>query len=349
MWLNSLCILRLLNISSIFLLFIFTSCKEDNKDGDVPIAASIDGENILLSELDLTIQNELYETLFGVYYMRRIALEELIAEKLLQKEAKIRNISKEQLLDVEVRAKKTQAGLEKFITDNHLENGIPDKDNPLRLISIETEEGRRYLQEAYEKKILENFVESLKVKHDISTYLETPSPPKLDLASLMAHSRGSNNPLFTVWVASDFNCSECQKYHGMFESLYKKYSNRIRFNFTHLSSETTLSSVVAESCAEQDRFWEMHDLIFLNTPRDTVDFLNLAERIDVDKNRLLQRLHNSSDIQNRIGRNISQLSALNVNVTPSLIVDGTLYYGEFSLERISEYFDETISRKQKKD
>jgi protein-disulfide isomerase len=105
----------------------------------------------------------------------------------------------------------------------------------------------------------------------------------------MGHSRGSKNPLFNVWVASDFNCSECRKYLEMFEALFEKYGNKIRFNFTHLSAEITLSSVVAESSAEQDKFWEMHDLIFRNTSRDTIDFLNLGERIGVDKNRLLKK------------------------------------------------------------
>jgi hypothetical protein len=47
--------------------------------------------------------------------------------------------------------------MEKVIADNHLQNGIPDRKNPLRLVSTETEEGRRYLQVAYEKKTPRKF------------------------------------------------------------------------------------------------------------------------------------------------------------------------------------------------
>ena len=41
----------------------------------------------------------------------------------------------------------------------------------------------------------------------------------------------------------------------------------------------------------------------------------------------------------------SSTERFNINVMPTLIVDGAWYIGEFSVERISEYLDGTISRK----
>ena len=137
------------------------------------------------------------------------------------------------------------------------------------------------------------------------------------------------------------------------EQIKKEYDGKVNIYFRHfplpMHGFARTAAKAAEAAGEQGKFWEIHDLIFRTTPRDTVEFLGLAERIGVDKNKLLNCLRNSSAIQNQIGTNISQLNASHVNVTPTLIVDGTQYYGEFSFEKISEYFDEIISRKQTED
>ncbi|HEY0744409.1 MAG TPA: thioredoxin domain-containing protein [Chryseosolibacter sp.] len=311
-------------------------------------AASIDGETISLSELDATIQSQLYESLFGVYYMRRIALEELLAEKLLAKEAKARGLTKEQLVAEETRIQNTEQGLQNFIKEKRIEEGIPDKQNPLRLIPLTSPEGKTAVMEAYQKDILIKLVNTLKTKYKAESFLVAPTPPRLNVSRLHGYARGSDAPLVEVWVVSDFTCSECQKHFNLFQGLFERYKSTVKFHFTPLSIKPTLASVVCECAGAEGKFWEMHDLIFTKKPQDTADFQRLAQQIDLDEKRLAECLDNSGSIQDKIAKNIRELDALTINITPSVIIDGRLYLGEFSFEKISDHLDELLEKKSKK-
>src|SRR6478735_5315034 len=96
----------------VLFLSLLSSCDNNGlfqKNGNkTDVVALINGTEIKMDELDALIQNQLYESLFGIYYKRKIALEELMAEKVFALESQKRGITKEALLKLEVNDQKSK-------------------------------------------------------------------------------------------------------------------------------------------------------------------------------------------------------------------------------------------------
>jgi protein-disulfide isomerase len=83
----------------------------------------------------------------------------------------------------------------------------------------------------------------------------------------------------------------------------------------------------AEAAARQDRFWEMHDLIFRNQLRlEPDDLRRFAERLGLDLARFDADLAGSA-VRDRIERDVQSGIESGVDGTPSLFVDGRRYEG----------------------
>ena len=83
----------------------------------------------------------------------------------------------------------------------------------------------------------------------------------------------------------------------------------------------------AEAAARQDRFWEMHDLLFRNQLRlEPDDLRRFAERLGLDLARFDADLAGSA-VRDRIERDVQSGIESGVDGTPSLFVDGRRYEG----------------------
>jgi formate-nitrite transporter family protein len=83
----------------------------------------------------------------------------------------------------------------------------------------------------------------------------------------------------------------------------------------------------AEAAARQDRFWEMHELLFRNQLRlESDDLRRFAERLGLDLARFDADLVGPA-VRDRIERDVQSGIESGVDGTPSLFVDGRRYQG----------------------
>jgi protein-disulfide isomerase len=83
----------------------------------------------------------------------------------------------------------------------------------------------------------------------------------------------------------------------------------------------------AEAAARQDRFWEMHDLLFRNQQRlEPADLRRFAERLLLDPARFDSDLA-APAIRARVERDVETGLQSGVDGTPTLFIDGRLYQG----------------------
>ncbi len=111
----------------------------------------------------------------------------------------------------------------------------------------------------------------------------------------------------------------------------------VRFAFRHfplteIHPHALAAAAAAEAAALQDRFWEMHELLFHRQKaledrdlRDYTEQLGLdIERFDGDRG--------SSDVLARIRRDVdSGLASGEVRGTPTLFIDGVLHEGPYDV------------------
>jgi protein-disulfide isomerase len=99
------------------------------------------------------------------------------------------------------------------------------------------------------------------------------------------------------------------------------------FPLREIHPHAQAAAEAAEAAADQDRFWEMHDLLFRNQMRlEADDLRRFAERLGLDLARFESDVADP-DVMARIERDIETGLQSGVDGTPSLFVDGRRYLG----------------------
>jgi protein-disulfide isomerase len=92
----------------------------------------------------------------------------------------------------------------------------------------------------------------------------------------------------------------------------------------------------AEAAARQDRFWEMHDVLFRNQMRlESDDLRRFAERLDLDLDRFDSDRWDDA-VRDRIERDVETGIQSGVDGTPSLFIDGRRYEGPRDADSLAE-------------
>ncbi|CAG5069856.1 hypothetical protein DYBT9623_02593 [Dyadobacter sp. CECT 9623] len=135
------------------LIFFVPGCENAGE-----VAAEVEGNKIYLREVDNLISNSLHEYLSAIYDARSIATTEIIARKLIEIDAKARNISFDSALAAGTMRIGEKISLKEYIKVNGLQNGVFDEANPLNLVDLKTDEGAKILESSYQK--------HLKIRYD---------------------------------------------------------------------------------------------------------------------------------------------------------------------------------------
>jgi protein-disulfide isomerase len=106
-----------------------------------------------------------------------------------------------------------------------------------------------------------------------------------------------------------------------FEVVYRHFPLR------EIHPHAQAAAEAAEAAANQDRFWEMHDLLFRTQQRlEAADLRRYAERLDLDLERFGADIPDPA-IRARVERDRESGEQSGVDGTPSLFIDGLRYRG----------------------
>ncbi|OFX42472.1 MAG: hypothetical protein A2046_08990 [Bacteroidetes bacterium GWA2_30_7] len=327
-------------ISLIFLI-ILLSCNQQKKDL-IPdnktsnyIIAQIDSQPIHINEIDNLTKQELYEQLYRIYIIRKVALEETINNKLLQIEAAKKSKTTEAFLSAYTNSFMNENNISNFtkkLTTNHL----PELQRTLKYYDINSEKGKTMIKESYKKYLKTRLLDSLKQVHKITVNLSPPLPPQVSFENIAVHYRGNLNSKVTLIIVSDMECDKCREYNPIYEKLYQKYKYRIRFGFAHFASYVTLSVTASECSANQDKFWQMHDSIMNNKNLlDTIQIFDLAKKMQLNMEQFKKDFY-STKITEQVEYNFRILKALGLFGTPTIIVNGKINFNSSSYEEIEK-------------
>lgn len=148
------------------------------------------------------------------------------------------------------------------------------------------------------------------------------------------HVRGPENAEITIVEYGDFECPYCGRLHPVLEELRRKNPD-VRMVFRHFPLRTlhpraASAAIVAEAAADQDRFWEMHDVLYDNQRFLTdADLEHYAAQLDVEP---------WSDVPGHVSRiALDEASGRDSGVrgTPTLFLNGVRYEGPLDLDSIA--------------
>jgi len=135
-------------------------------------------------------------------------------------------------------------------------------------------------------------------------------------------------------VFSDFECPACANVEPLLKQAQAKFADQINYQFRHfpLTSIHPYAMVTAkasEAAREQNKFWEMHDLLFAQQ-KEWSDLkseaavknqlLMYAQNLGLDVEKFTTDLENEA-IANRVLTDVSDANKLGLNSTPSIFIN----------------------------
>lgn len=145
-------------------------------------------------------------------------------------------------------------------------------------------------------------------------------------------TKSSPSAVVTLEEFGDYQCPPCGALHPTLKKLKQEFGANLNFVFRNLPLATIHKNALAaaqaaEAARMQDRFWEMHDLLYENqdlwkddiNPRAT--FVKFAGDLGLDTTRFVRDL-DYTQVQLRIDADQDAALKLGINGTPTILIDG---------------------------
>lgn len=147
---------------------------------------------------------------------------------------------------------------------------------------------------------------------------------------LKAQETSSENQV-TLTEYSDYQCPACAAYHPLVEKLKEDFGNQLEVEYRYFPLNSHqfafLAARAAEAAKNQDKFHEMHNMLFNNQQRWSSSgnpqalFINYAREIGLDVEQFKSEL-NDAETQRSVVEEKKKGQDLGVNATPTFFING---------------------------
>ena len=314
--------------------------------------AVVNGQPILLQEVESAAADDLanlevrrLQFDLEMKRDREAALEDalatLVKDRVLAAEAAHRNISVNDLLEIEVNsaaASPTDQAVVEFYNANksHLEGSLGDN-----VVSIRT-----YLLDQQRQALLNAFVDGLKIKYSAISLME---PTRLAISVVGRPSKGPEDATVTIAEFSDFQCPYCRALFPTLQKIALDYKDQVRVVYLQFPladiHPQALKAAEASLCArDQGKFWEMHDAMFADQGSLGIeDLKRKAAGLSLDMDSFVTCLESGkhfSDVRNDVREGVR----VGVSGTPALFINGRMLVGNQPYSEIRRIIEEELRR-----
>lgn len=167
---------------------------------------------------------------------------------------------------------------------------------------------------------------------------------------------GSNSAPVTIVEFSDFQCPFCRSFfEGAYAQIKKDYidTGKVKVAFRHyplpFHSAARPSALAAECAAEQGKFWQLHDKMFLEQAKKgtgtisygTTELKQWAAEIGLTASKFNSCLDNSK-YASKVDADIADGAKYGVSGTPSFFVNGKQLVGAQPFEKFKALIDSEL-------
>jgi len=308
---------------------------QDSASAQAPVAR-VSGRILTLGDLQAQQGGKLLQAQYQFYLSERKALEEAIDNRLLEDEAKKKQMSLDQLLDTEV-----YKGV-KDPTEDQLEvyyEGL-DTQEPYQSIRGEV---LQHIRELRRTKARAAYVDQLRKDAQINILL---MPPTADVETTAAFAKGDRKAPVVLVEFADYECPYCQKVNPQIQKLKKEYGDSLTVIYKdfplpmHHSAE---KAAEASRCAgEQGKFWEYHDVLYYSRLLSTDDLKEHARVLKLDADRFDSCLDNATEAE-AVKKDLEEAKGLGLTGTPSFFVNGHFFSGVVDYAALKDMINQQLN------
>jgi len=321
----------------------------DAAKGDSTPAIRIGGEVITVGELDAWIKDQLFdrETDAGkaakLYEIRAGAAENLVAQRLLEAEAKKLGTDSDALLEAEAKKRLTvtDAEVQRFYDENKKSFGERSIDEMKVQI-------REHLERRAAPEAARSYVQQLRDAAKVEVLLERTRT----VVAATGPSRGPADAPVTIIEFSDYQCPFCRRAEPTLEQVLAKYEGKVRFVFRHfpldrIHPQARGASEASACAAEQGKFWEYHAALFADDAQlDRSGLDAAAAKTGLDTG-AFKSCVDSRKTQALVEADVKDGEAAGVSGTPAFFINGIPLRGALPLEDFQKVIDEELAAKAK--
>jgi protein-disulfide isomerase len=250
------------------------------------LVATVGSTPIMLADVDAKAMNQPAGNFGGVklsqaiYEARRAALDDIIANKLMDDAAKTQGIERSALIEKEITAKIAP------VSDADVQSWYAANQSRVQGRSLDEVRVpiRQYLMQDRMQTAREAYLDTLRAKTTIRLMLE---PPRTTVDAANSPSKGSKSAPIELIEFSDFQCPFCLRSNPTVEQVLATYGDKIHFVYRHYplpNHPNARPAAEAAACAaEQGKFWQYHDSLFANPAKlSTADLKQRAVDLKLD-------------------------------------------------------------------
>jgi protein-disulfide isomerase len=324
------------------------AARTDSTNADsasAAVLATVGGERITLGDVRREVGDELDQLATRYqqdrYKLTNAALQGMVRDRVLREAAKEQGRTIDEMLLTEAGSiEPSDADVAGWYQANKERLGGQSLDDlRSRIVEFLRTERKR----AAAVKVEDRFIKAGK----LAIHLE---PYRVPLRNDGAPSIGPANSPVTLVEFSDFQCPFCRGFVPTLKRIEDAYRNRVRIVYRQypIPSLHPFAQKAAEAslCAnEAGKFWEMHDLLFQEQDRLSVDDLKAkAARLGIDRPKFDACL-DSGRLASRVAEDVREGTRAGVTGTPALFVNGVVVEGgAVGFDAVARALDAELAR-----
>jgi protein-disulfide isomerase len=278
----------------------------------------------------------------ALYTARRAAVDEIVANKLFDEEAKAQHVDRAALIEKEITNKIQPVG-ENDVAEWYRANQSRVQGAPLDQVRSPI---RAYLTQERMQAVRERYIATLKQKTPVRVMLE---PPRQRVASAGGPTRGSDKAAVEIIEFSDFQCPFCLRADPTVRQVLSTYGDRIRFVYRHFplpNHPNARPAAEAAACAaNQNQFWAYHDRLFANQSRlQDADLKQHAADLGLDT-ALFNACVDGHKMKARIDDDLEAGREAGVDGTPAFFINGRMLSGAQPFDAFRRIIEEELELK----
>ena len=143
--------------------------------------------------------------------------------------------------------------------------------------------------------------------------------------------KGNRDAKVVLIEYSDFQCPACAFYYPLLEKFSEEFGDKLAIAYRHFPLQNhqnaKSAAYAAEAAGRQEKFWEMHDLIFDNQKdwkdKQSTDevFINYAQTLNLNLDQFKMDFA-SKEIRKKVEGTYQNGISLGLNSTPTFFLNG---------------------------
>jgi protein-disulfide isomerase len=326
------------------------ACAAAQKPADAPAATSaaapassavavVNGITITEKELEDRLGNALVVKRQEEYALKREALDDLIFLKLQEQAAQKEGTTAEALYKKKVLdavQEPTDEQVDAFYTQNKARLNPNEADAKQQVRDYLRGQAAAEKEQAFRAELLAASKIEVKMR-----------PPRLEIPRGTAPLRGPEKAPVTIVEFTDYQCPYCSRVQPTLERIFTEYKDQVNLVFKDFPLDFHKDARGAHNAAlcaaDQNKFWEFHDIVFKNQQKIGIDDLKKYGAdlgLDTEKfNACIdQRAHEKT-----VAANVQLGQTLGVTGTPCFFVNGRVLKGAVPFEQFKALIDEELS------